>query len=618
MADDVDAGDAPAVRVRVRTSSATPAQLSQEGGGEYHAPPPLPLSTPTNEPIYATDSDSDEGEGGSDGFERDEAAPTAPGRKIYDSADGGGVGGAGANKASIQLDASIAGESNDDDDYLRIAASGSAVEPPRSEDAYMVPTAGGGSMPLSRETSETAYDEDSYMLPIISPDYVSPPPSGAASVADNAALVGAIAENPRAEAELAASAAAASHPAQIAPTETALSAEDAARALFKSNTPGKSNFLVAASARGLLEKSGLSKKVVKGIWKKAKDGTAKATASIMSEEEFVKAYQFAVDAGGEFEGSPLATAAVPPATTVMPAVPVVPVVPVGAVVPVVPAEAVVYVDVQTSPADAARALFSSAVPADGSTITATVVSGLLAKSGLAQTVLKGIWDKAKVGSSLSGAMNESEFVKAYQFAVDAGGIFKVVATAADKDAARKLFKSSNPGSKLDVVKAGVASRLLSKGGLQQSVLEGIWNTAKADASAANSSVMNESEFVHAYCLAVEAGGNFEQTPAAATAATAATVAPTENASSAASPHSDSIPEDGVAPAPTIETAVAKKKGRMTLGNIFGSSSGGGGGAKTKKKTGIAKRNKRAGSQKVLMVSEIDEEESNYTETSFGI
>lgn len=275
-----------------------------------------------------------------------------------------------------------------------------------------------------------------------------------------------------------------------------------------------------------------------------------------------------------------------------------------------------------------RALFSSAVPADGSTITATVVSGLLAKSGLAQTVLKGIWDKAKVGSSLSGAMNESEFVKAYQFAVDAGGIFapaaKVVATAADKDAARKLFKFSNPGSKLDVVKAGVASRLLSKGGLQQSVLEGIWNTAKADASAANSSVMNESEFVHAYCLAVEAGGNFEQTPAAATAAaaaaaaTAVTVAPTENASSAAPPHSDSIPEDGVAPAPTIETAVAKKKGRMTLGNIFGSSSGGGGGAKTKKKTGIAKRNKRAGSQKVLMVSEIDEEESNYSETSFGI
>lgn len=503
MADDVDAGDKPAVKAKgyKRTSSATPAQLSKEGGGEYHAPPPL--STPTNEPLYATDSD--EGEGGNNGFERDEAAPTAPGRKIYDSADVGDAGWAGANKASIQLDASIAGESNADDDYLRIAASGSAVEPQRSEDAYMVPTAGGGSMPLSRETSETAYDEDSYMLPIISPDYVSPPPSDAASVADNAAPVGAIAENPRAEAELAASAAAASHPAQIAPTETALSAEDAARALFKSNTPGKSNFLVAASAHGLLEKSGLSKKVLKGIWKKAKDGSVKATASIMSEEEFVKAYQFAVDAGGIF--APAA---------------------------------------------------------------------------------------------------------------------KVVATAADKDAARKLFKSSNPGSKLDVVKAGVASRLLSKGGLQQSVLEGIWNTAKADASAANSKVMNESEFVHAYCLAVEAGGNFEQTPAAATAAaaaaaaTAVTVAPTENASSAAPPHSDSIPEDGVAPAPTIETAVAKKKGRMTLGNIFGSSSGGGGGAKTKKKTGIAKRNKRAGSQKVLMVSEIDEEESNYSETSFGI
>lgn len=119
MADDVDAGDKPAVKAKgyKRTSSATPAQLSKEGGGEYHAPPPLPLplSTPTNEPLYATDSD--EGEDGSNGFERDEAAPTAPGRKIYDSTDVGGVGGAGANKASIQLDASIAGESNADDEF---------------------------------------------------------------------------------------------------------------------------------------------------------------------------------------------------------------------------------------------------------------------------------------------------------------------------------------------------------------------------------------------------------------------------------------------------------------------------------------------------------------------
>ena len=728
MEDDVDGSDKPAVKGRRAPSSykrqhsadgapplsplpaskggpppLSPLPASKGGnaffGDEYAAPPPATIPT-SNESLYMTDSDGDESDVDGD-------APAAPDRKIYDTSqpsvdDTDNSSGGTINTLSLKLDPSIEGESNTDGTCVGMPALHEAVENdlvPSDEESYMLPivspdyespnaeeiaanavTLGGDPDAAEAENEE----EEAYMLPTVSPDYESP---DAAAKEANAVTLGG-------DAAAAAAAAAAGNDGYITaenprlnPEVVRLSLVDTARVLFHLSAPGKGTFLVAASVRNLLGKSGLSKTVLKGIWKKAKDPAAKASG--MNETEFINAYQLVVDAGGVFEDSqsttmppaaatevvydhaaeeiaittastsaeaPVASAATTtavdednhydmlapgekapastPASTSTGA-PVVAPAPTtvvdeenqydmlapGEKAPAsttasTSADAPVAAPAPSSPEEIALALFNTITSADGSNVvSAGAVSGLLATCGLESKILADIWNKAKVGSQIPpGSMNETEFVKAYHFAVEAGGTFAapVTSTTADADAARLLFKSGNPGSKLDVVKASVASSLLSKSGLSQLQLKAIWSKAKADASAANVSVMNESEFVHAYQMAIEAGGNFEEkaTPAPAITPPQPIAPPTAESSTVATLLTTPMAEETVAALPEIEAVGKKKKGRFaTLGNMFG------GGAKTatKKKRGfggIKKRNMRAGSQQRMMTDDTEEDGSD--------
>ena len=296
-----------------------------------------------------------------------------------------------------------------------------------------------------------------------------------------------------------------------------------------------------------------------------------------------------------------------------------------------------------SPADAARTLFSSSSPEEGTLLSAATVSDLLSKSGLNNEALHGIWSKVKAGSTENkGKLTKAEFVKAYTLVIDAGGKFETVAPPAGaatptpllsedvEKAARTLFKTGNPGSKLDVIKGSVASNLLFKSGLAKPALKDIWNKAKRGSSAANSAVMNEAEFVIAYQMALAAGGNFEEKSGAAEE-TPHKPTPPNSQPPKASPTSEAAESENVLlPLPAageidgggIETAGGKRRGSgFSLSGLFG---GGGGPKNTKKKTGIKKRNKRASSQKGLTLDGGDGDDDDdgndaetTKETSFG-
>lgn len=78
------------------------------------------------------------------------------------------------------------------------------------------------------------------------------------------------------------------------------SQEDLARNLFASGNPDAAGNIHASAASALLSTSGLSNAILKGIWERAKRGSAPARSSMMNEAEFVCAHQLSVDAGGVF------------------------------------------------------------------------------------------------------------------------------------------------------------------------------------------------------------------------------------------------------------------------------------------------------------------------------
>jgi len=74
---------------------------------------------------------------------------------------------------------------------------------------------------------------------------------------------------------------------------------------------------------------------------------------------------------------------------------------------------------------AARELWNAGKPSgDGSVLPAAQAGKLLAKSGLEKAILRKIWNKAKAGSISKVEMNEIEFLKAYEYVLEAGGTFQ--------------------------------------------------------------------------------------------------------------------------------------------------------------------------------------------------
>jgi len=299
---------------------------------------------------------------------------------------------------------------------------------------------------------------------------------------------------------------------------------------------------------------------------------------------------------------------------------------------------------QPSQEDLARNLFASGNPDAAGNIHASAASALLSTSGLSNAILTGIWERAKRGSApaRSAMMNEAEFVCAHQLSVDAGGVFGLAshaavdlaaetatatatatpaaaatsaATATPADAARNVFRSnlsedggsSNEGN---VLKASTVSSILSKSGLSKEVLADIWNKAKAEGTTLGT--MTEAEFVAAYQLAIEAGAHFDVGSAGAVAAVPAHIA-LGVVMEGVDPFD--VQQDNTINTSSIESAAKKKGGRLSVANLFGRGTAKG----TNSKAGIKKRNKRAGSQKTLMVTDLQHDaESNYSETSFGI